>query len=150
MVVPTNCPVPKRCWNHYFSIFAWHFGVLNKVDDTYVLCGIVGFFLKLAFISRSLRCASAISVKVRGYSSSSSLGCAKTRFQSSCLLVYESRLSESMSSSHQFFETVAQCCLIRLLLLTFVVWKLSAVLLTLGSYSNRETASATVLCMPLI
>ncbi len=45
----------------------------------------------------------------------------KHRFQSSCLLVYDSRLSESMSSLHQFFETVIQHCLWRL----FCSWLLS-------------------------
>ncbi len=98
--------------------------------EAYVLLWHFVFFLKQTFSSWSLRCASAISVSVRGYILSSSF--------------------ESMSSSHQFFETVIQHCFWQLLFLTIVVWKLSAVWLTLGSYSSHETAPTTVLCMPFI
>ena len=60
------------------------------------------------------------------------------------------RLSVSMSSLHHCFKTIIQLCLWLLLFLTFVMWKLSAVWLILGSYSSQETVSAMVLCMPLI
>ena len=131
MVVPLNYLFLKRFCYHQFSIFAEYFCVFYKKH--FMLSS-----LKRACRLLSLCCCSAISLMVRGNTSSSSLQLANTRFMDSkcgfvlCVCV-------SFLSAHQRFVNIIQFCLSSILLQGRG-----------GVTSNLEIASATVLSIPFM